>query len=151
MRGVIGLLDMNPRLARWAYCACLGFLAAFAVIPPAPQASAPVQVATAEAAPETELARVVREKAELSVRYGARHPEMIKAAAAEAALREATQEDGQFRRALIRALSDELADAMRERREIAARAGAGDPELHVAQGVVLALTAAINREVRSAG
>ena len=40
---------------------------------------------------------------------------------------------------------------MRARREIAARRGEADPELRVAQGVVLALTAAINREVHSAG
>jgi hypothetical protein len=145
---------MNPRLARWIYSAWLCFLAACAVIPSPPEASAPVATAAAEvAAPETELARVVREKAELSIRYGESHPEISKVAATEAALREVSEgEDGnQFRRELIRALSDELADAMRERREIASRNGLADPELRVAQGVILALTAAINREVHSAG
>ena len=144
---------MNPLLARWLYCVWLCFLAACAVIPSPPEASAPAETAAPVVAREAELARVVREKAELSVRYGARHPEIIKAAATEATLREAFQKQnrGEFRRALIRALSDELADALRARREIAARTGEADPELRVAQGVILALTAAINREVHSAG
>lgn len=145
---------MNPRLARWMYSAWLCFLAACAVIPSQPEAAAPVQpVASAEATPEVELARMVREKAELSVRYGRHHPELAKAEAAEAALREASHDEnpGEFRRALILALSDELADAMQDRREIAARRGGGAPETRAAQGVVVALTAAINREVRSAG
>ncbi len=144
---------MNPRLARWAYSAWLCFLAACAVIPSPPETAPPSDIAAPQIRPETELARIVRERAELSVRYGARHPQLVKAAAVETALREASPDEdrGEFRRALIRALSDELADAMRARREIAARRGEADPELRVAQGVVLALTAAINREVHSAG
>jgi hypothetical protein len=145
---------MKPFVARCIYCAWLCLLAACAVIPPTPSAMiASSEIAASEVAPETELAKAMREKAELSARYGARHPEMIKVAATEAALRQASEgEDrNQFRSALIRALSDELADAMRERREIAARNGERDPELRVAQGVILALTAAINREVHSAG
>lgn len=145
---------MNPRLARWMYSAWLCFLAACAVIvSPPPEASAPAQIVAPSVRPETELARVVRERAELSVRYGARHPEIAKVAAAEAELREATagEDPSQSRLALIHALSDELADALQTRRELSARYGETHPEIRTAQGVILALTAAINAEVRSAG
>ena len=144
---------MNPRLARWAYSAWLCFLAACAVIPSPPEASAPAEIAAATVTPETELARVMRERAELSQRYGVRHPEMARVATAETELREATatEDRSQFRRALIRALSDELAGAMQARRELSVRYGEAHPEMRVVQGVILALTAAINAEVHSAG
>jgi uncharacterized protein involved in exopolysaccharide biosynthesis len=144
---------MNPRLARWAYSAWLCFLAACAVIPSPPEASVPAEIIATTATPETELARVMRERAELSQRVGVRHPEMARVANAEAELREATatEDRSQFRRALIRALSDELAEAMQARRELSVRYGAAHPEMRVVQGVILALTAAINAEVHSAG
>jgi uncharacterized protein involved in exopolysaccharide biosynthesis len=145
---------MNPRLARWLFSAWLCFLAACAVIPSHPEASAPAEVAAASAAtPEMELARVVRERAELSTRYGARHPEMIRVAQEEETLRDSARaEDGsRFRGAVIRALSDELADVLQERRELAARYGEAHPQMRAAQSVILALTAAINAEVHSAG
>jgi hypothetical protein len=135
------------------YSAWLCFLAACAVIPSPPEASRPVEPAAVAITPEVELARVVREKAEISARFGAGHPEMRKAEAVESVLRQTAQAEDReaSRRALILALSQELADALQNRREIAARSTQADPELRVAQGVVLALTAAINREVRSAG
>jgi hypothetical protein len=110
-----------------------------------------VEIVSASVTTEAELARVMRERAELSQRYDERHPELAKAAATETALRQAAsvEDRSQFRRALIHALSDQLADAMRERREVAARFGDG-PEMRAAQGVVLTLTTAINREVNSA-
>lgn len=99
---------------------------------------------------ETKLARVMRERAELSLLYGERHPAMIEAAAAESALREAglAAEPAHFHRNLIRALSNELADARQESRELEARYGAGHAEMLRAETVVTALTSAINAEVR---
>ena len=78
---------------------------------------------------------------------------MIEAAAAESALREAalTEDGSQYRRALIRALSEELSDALRDRRELAMQYGDAHPRMRTVQGVIFALTAAINTEVHTAG
>ena len=56
-----------------------------------------------------------------------------------------------FHRDLIRALSNELADARQESRELEARYGARHPEMLRAETVVTALTSAINAEVRFLG
>jgi uncharacterized protein involved in exopolysaccharide biosynthesis len=102
---------------------------------------------------ETKLARVMRERAELSVVYGELHPAMIEAAAAEMSLRNAglAADPEHFHRDLIHALSDELASARKENRELAARYGAGHPEMLRTETVVAALTSAINAEVRFLG
>ena len=99
------------------------------------------------------LARVVRERAELSTLYGERHPAMIEAAAAESALRDAAsaEDRSQYRRAVIRALSDELAEALQDRRELSMQYGEAHPRMRAVQGAIFALTAAINAEVHTAG
>jgi uncharacterized protein involved in exopolysaccharide biosynthesis len=144
---------MNSLMARWIFCTGLCLLTACAVLP---EPSAPVVEAPA-AVPsitlEKKLARVMRERAELAVRYGPQHPAMIEAAAAETVLRNAAlaADPEHFRRGLIRALGNELADALRDRSEAAIRYGALHPEMRRAESVVTALTAAVNAEVRSAG
>jgi uncharacterized protein involved in exopolysaccharide biosynthesis len=102
---------------------------------------------------EVKLARVMRERAQLSALYRSSHPAMIEATAAETALRDAAlaEDPDHFRRDLIRALSDELADALHDRGELSARHGSKHPELRRADTVITALTSAINFEVRSAG
>jgi uncharacterized protein involved in exopolysaccharide biosynthesis len=101
-------------------------------------------------ATEVKLARVMRERAELSAVYGERHPAMIEAAAAEMSLRDAglASDPEHFHRDLIHALSNELASARRESRELAVRYGVRHPEMLRAETVVTALTSAINAEVR---
>jgi uncharacterized protein involved in exopolysaccharide biosynthesis len=144
---------MNPLTARWIFCVGLFVLAACAVLPePAKQAAA-APAAEITMTTEMKLARVVRERAELSTRYGERHPAMIEAAAAESALREAASIDdrSQYRRALIRALSEELSDALQDRRELSVQYGEAHPRMRTVQVVIFALTAAINAEVHSAG
>src|SRR5262245_25338445 len=113
---------MKPLTARWIFCVGLCLLTACAVLPEpdAPVAAAaetPVSMTT-----EVKLARVIRERADLATRYGAGHPATIEAAAAETALRDAAlaADPQQFHRNLIRALGDELADALHDRGELAA-------------------------------
>lgn len=144
---------MNSLTARWIFCAGLLLLAACAVLPEPPTAAAPMPVAAPSMTSEVKLARVMRERAELSAFYRSSHPAMIEAAAAETALRDAAlaEDPDHFRRDLIRALSDELASALHDRGELSARHGSKHPELRRANTVITALTSAINFEVRSAG
>jgi uncharacterized protein involved in exopolysaccharide biosynthesis len=103
--------------------------------------------------PQRTLAKVVRERAELSSVYGAGHPAMIEAAAAEATLRQHLLEADpeRFHRDLIRALSEELADARRDQRLLGEGYGEEHPQMRRAQTAVRGLTAAINAEVHAAG
>jgi uncharacterized protein involved in exopolysaccharide biosynthesis len=144
---------MNPLTARWIFCVGLFVLAACAVLPEPAQQAAPAPAAEITMTTETKLARVVRERAELSARYGDSHPAMIEAAAAESTLREAAaaEDRTRFRRALIRALSEELSDALQDRRELSAQYGEAHPRMRTVQGVIFALTNAINAEVHTAG
>jgi uncharacterized protein involved in exopolysaccharide biosynthesis len=141
---------MNPLTARWIFCVGLCLLAACAVLPEPPRQAAAAPTVQATLTTEAKLARVMRERAELSLRYGEQHPAMIEAAAAESALREAglAADPARFHRDLIHALSNELADARQESRGLEARYGAGHAEMLRAQTVVAALTSAINAEVR---
>ncbi len=141
---------MNPMTARWIFCSGLCFLAACAVLPE-PQIVDSAPAAATLPAPEKALAKAMRERAELSGLYGADHPAVISAAAAEASLRQTAlaADPAHFRRNLIRALSDELADVRRERR-MAERHGEQHPAMKRADTAVRSLTAAINAEVRSA-
>ena len=144
---------MNPLTARWVFCVGLFVLAACAVLPEPPKQAAAGPAATVAMTTEMKLARVVRERAELSVRYSERHPAMIEAAAAESTLRDSglAADPERFHRDLIFALSNELADARQESRELATRYGATHPDMLRAETVVTALTYAINAEVRFAG
>ena len=141
---------MNPLTARWIFCVGLLLLTACAVLPEPPKQAIDVPVAQNTMTTEVKLARVVRERAKLSVRYGESHPAMIEAAAAETALRHAglAADPGRFHRDLIHALSDELANARQESRELAISYGARHPEMLRAEAAVIALTSAINAEVR---
>jgi uncharacterized protein involved in exopolysaccharide biosynthesis len=144
---------MNPLTARWIFCTGLCFLAACAVLPePLAAAVEAPAVARPVLTPEMTLAKVVRERAELSSLYGARHPAMIAAAAAEHSLRETmlAAESKHFHRDLIRALSHELADARRHHRLLAAQYGEQHPDMRRAETAVRGLTAAINAQVRAA-
>jgi uncharacterized protein involved in exopolysaccharide biosynthesis len=78
---------------------------------------------------------------------------MVRVTQEEEALRDAAraEDSSRFRGAMIRALSDELADALHDRRTLAAQYGEAHPQMRAAQSVILALTAAINAEVHSAG
>src|ERR1700754_4108653 len=117
---------MNPLTARWIYCLGLFVLTACAVLPEPAQQATSASVAQPVLTNEEKLARVMRERAELSLRYGEGHPASIEAAAAETALRDAglAADPARFHRALIHALSSELADARQESRELATRYGA---------------------------
>jgi uncharacterized protein involved in exopolysaccharide biosynthesis len=143
---------MNPLTARWIFCTGLCFLAACAVLPePLAAAVEAPAVARPVLTPEMTLARVVRERAQLSSLYGPRHPAMIEAEAAETSLRHAMRSAGSehYRRDLIRALSAELAEARYQRRVLIAQYGEDHPGLLSAETAVRALTAAINAEVRA--
>jgi uncharacterized protein involved in exopolysaccharide biosynthesis len=144
---------MNPLIARWIYCVGLFVLTACAVLPEPQEQAASAPAAQPAMATEVQLARVMRERAELSLLYGERHPAMIKAAAAESALRDAglAADPAHFHRDLIRALSTELADARQKSRELATLYGDRHPEMLRAETVVSALTSAINAEVHFVG
>jgi uncharacterized protein involved in exopolysaccharide biosynthesis len=144
---------MNSLTARWIFCAGLLVLAACAVLPEPPKQAAAAPAAEIALTTEMKLARVMRERAELSLRYGELHPAMIQAAAAESALRDAglAADPARFHRDLIRALSNELADARQESRELSTRYGASHPEMLRAETVVASLTSALNAEVRFLG
>ncbi len=142
---------MNPLTARWIFCTGLFFLAACAVLPEKLAVAVEAPATRTTLTPEMTLAKVVRERAELSSLYGRRHPAMIAAAAAEHSLRETmlAAESKHFHRDLIRALSHELADARRHHRLLAAQYGEQHPDMRRAQTAVRGLTAAINAEVRA--
>src|SRR5690606_17279715 len=130
---------MKPLTARWIFCSGLCFLAACAVLPERVivAVEAPVAARPEMTAPAT-LAKVVRERAEFSSLYGEGHPAMIQAAEAEASLRETllAAEPDQFHRDLIRALSEELADARQSQRTFAARYGEQHPAMRRADSAV---------------
>lgn len=144
---------MNPLTARWIFCVGLCLLAACAVLPEPSKQAVAAPVAQIAMTTEMKLARVMHERAELSVLYGELHPAMVDAAAAESALRDAglAADPAHFHRDLIHALGNELANARQESRQLAARYGVRHPAMLRAETAVTALTSAINAEVRFLG
>lgn len=148
---------MRPLTARFVYCVCLCSLAACAALPePAATAGqAAVAIPSPVAHPSgiaADLAAAMRRQAELAQAYGPAHPETAKAAAAVASLRESGEHaDPQtFERNLIEALSYQLANARRDLAVLSTSFGERHPEVARTDGVVLALTVAINTEVHRA-
>lgn len=145
---------MRPLTARIVYCACLCTLAACAALPEptaaaGSNASSSASRGSAPAGIAAELALALRRQAELVQVYGPAHPETTKAAAAVTSLREsALLADPQtFEGDLIEALSYQLANARQDLAVLSTRYGPAHPEFKKADGVVLALTIAINEEV----
>ena len=153
---------MRPLTARFVYCVCLCSLAACAALPErsaavdqaSPSQQAAASSATAARLPgiAADLAAAIRREAELAQAYGRAHPETAKAAAAVASLRESGEHaDPQtFERDLIEALSYQLANARRDLAVLSTSYGENHPEVARTDGVVLALTVAINAEVHRA-
>jgi hypothetical protein len=133
---------MNSLTARWVYCAVLLMATACAVLPEKLVASDEAPVAVAPPTPEEQLASIVRERVELAAAYTARHPAMIQTVSAEARLRQAAAAANpeHFHRDLVRALSNELTDALADRR--------AHPDLARSEAAVSGLLAAINTEMR---
>jgi hypothetical protein len=148
---------MKPFTARVVYCVCLsGLVAACAAIPdakPVVTADAPLAPSLrARISPVDELAGTMRLHAELAYSYRDASPSIIQITSAQASLRDNSMlaSEPEFEHELIWALSNELADARRDRAVAAVRYGAQHPELVKADAVVAALTAAVNAEVRRA-
>jgi hypothetical protein len=147
---------MRPLTARIVYSVCLCTLAACAALPETPSAApAPRMQSTGHLILQpsgiaADLASVMRRQAELSESYGASHAETLKVATHAASLRDTglLADPEEFEGNLIRALSDQLANARRDHALLVAHHGETHPEAVKAEGVVFALTTAINREVR---
>lgn len=147
---------MRPLTARIVYCACLCTLAACAALPETHPAAAPARTQSAEplvlqpSGIAADLASVMRRQAEFAEAYGVSHPETLKVATQAASLRDTglLADPKDFDGNLIGALSDQLANARRDHALLVAHHGESHPEAVKAEGVVSALTAAINREVR---
>lgn len=145
---------MKPFTARIVYCFCLSALVAACAALPDPQPlvanDAPLAPSVrARVGPTAELATTMRLHAELAYSYGDARPSMLEISSAQTSLRDsaALASGPEFEHDLIAALSDELADARRDRAVLAMRNGDQHPELVKADAVVTALTAAINAEV----
>jgi len=147
---------MKPFTARVVYCFCLSALAACAALPESqPLVAEDAKIAPsvrAQVTPTAELAAAMRLHAELAYSYRDVRPSIVEISAGQASLRDsAMQSSGpEFEHDLIASLSDELADARRDRAVLAMRYGGQHPELMKADAVVTALTAAINAEVHRA-
>jgi hypothetical protein len=152
-----GTIYMRPITARIIYCVCLCSLAACAALPEVQVASSEPMLSAQHVAHQptgmaVDLAVAMRRHAEAEQTYGAGHAEVTTAAAAEISLRDSLQlaNPQTFERELISALSYELANARQDRTALSTRYGEGHPEAMKADAVVMALTAAINVEVRRA-
>jgi uncharacterized lipoprotein YajG len=151
---------MKPFTARIVYCVCLSaLLAACAALPdPLPLAAkddtvTPLALSErVRVGPTAELASTMRLHAELAYSYGDAQTSIIEISAAQASLRDGAMQasNPEFKHDLIAALSDELADARRDRAVVAKRLGEQHSETVKADAVVTALMAAINAEVRHA-
>jgi uncharacterized protein involved in exopolysaccharide biosynthesis len=145
---------MRPLTARIVYSVCLCSLAACAALPEpaatAGQTSASSSTASQPSGIAADLAVAMRRQAELIQAYGPAHPETVKAAAAVSSLREGglLADPQTFERNLIEALSYQLANARHDLAILSTRYGESHPEVAKTDGVVLALTVAINTEVR---
>ena len=141
---------MNSLTARWVYCAGLFFVTACAVLPEQLPAPPPAIVAEAPPTPEQQLARVMRERIELQRRYGDTHPAIAPVATAEGTLREfaISVNAEHFHRDLVRALTNELGDALADRTAAASKYDSQHPEFQKAEQAVSGLMAAINVEAR---
>jgi uncharacterized protein involved in exopolysaccharide biosynthesis len=149
-----GTLSMRPLTARIVYSLCLCSLAACAALPEpvttAGQAHASSTTASHPSGIAADLAAAMRRQAELTQVYGSTHPETAKAAAAASSLRESglLADPQTFERNLVEALSYQLANARHDVSVLSALYGENHPEVAKTDGVVLALTVAINTEVR---
>ena len=134
---------MKSLTARWVYCGVLLMSAACAVLPEklAVSNEAPVAI-VAPPTPEEQLANIVRERVELAAAHTARHPAVIQTISTEEGLRQAAAAANpeHFHRDLVRALSNELTDALADRR--------AHPDLAKSEAAVTGLLAAINAEMR---
>ena len=145
---------MRPLTARIVYSVCLCSLAACAALPEpvitAGQIPASSPTVSHPSGIAADLAAAMRRQAELTQVYGSAHLETTKAAAAVSSLRESGQlaDPQTFERNLIEALSYQLANARHDLALLTTRHGEGHPEVVKTDGVVLALTVAINTEVR---
>ncbi|MDP3736505.1 MAG: hypothetical protein Q8R02_03890 [Hyphomonadaceae bacterium] len=141
---------MNPLTARWVYCAGLFFVTACAVLPETLVAPAPAVVAVAPPTPEQQLAHAMRDRIELQRNYGKAHPAIATAAAAEDTLRDfaLSANPEHFHRDLLRALTNELSDALADRTAASLKYAAKHPEHQKADLAVSGLMAAINVEMR---
>lgn len=141
---------MNSRTARWIYCAGLFFVTACAVLPETLAPAAPAVVAVAPPTPEQQLAHVMRERIESKRRYGDKHPASVEASAAEQTLRDfaLSANPDHFHRDLLRALTNELSDALAGRTAASLKYGAKHPEYQKAEFAVSGLMSVINVEMR---
>jgi uncharacterized protein involved in exopolysaccharide biosynthesis len=142
---------MRPLTARIIYCVSLCALAACAALPEPPAAPAQAASQSSSHRPASiagDLAAAMRRHAVTELTYGAAHPEAAEAAATQAMLRASGSDIPDFQHDLIEALSYELADARRERTALSISLGHDHPTVRSADAVVLALTVAINLEVR---
>ncbi len=96
-----------------------------------------------------ELALAMRRQVEVAQVYGPKHPEAARAAATVTSLRESglLADPQTFEGDLVEALCYQLANARKDVAILSTRYGPAHPEFKKADGVVLALTIAINEEV----
>ncbi|HVY87858.1 MAG TPA: hypothetical protein VG942_03270, partial [Hyphomonadaceae bacterium] len=100
--------------------------------------------------PEALLAKAIRTRMDVERSATAADYRLVGAKGAESCLREYVgRSNPNHHRDLIRALSNQLADAMDDRARVSRTFGLADPETARAEQVVLDLTAAINAEVHN--